>query len=91
MVTEALRRVINKIAGSKKVGAQQKLANLLNVNRCVINCWLNGTRSIPLKHALHMEVLVQGFVKAEELAPDSKMEIRTYREFLFKQFTMRQL
>lgn len=89
MVTEALRRVINKIAGNKKVGAQQKLADLLDVNRCVVNCWLNGTRCIPLKHALHMEVLVQGFVKAEELAPDSKMEIRIFREFLYNQFMMR--
>jgi DNA-binding transcriptional regulator YdaS (Cro superfamily) len=70
----------------KIIGSQQKLAIVLELSRAVVNHWLNHGIKIPLKHALHIEVLTNGYVKAEQLAPDAKKEICIYRKYLFEQF-----
>jgi len=77
MLEEALRKAINL------VGSQKKLAALLGVRCPVLNNWLNIGIRIPLKHALHIEVLTHGLVRAENLTPDAKKEIFMYQKYLF--------
>jgi DNA-binding transcriptional regulator YdaS (Cro superfamily) len=80
MLEEALRKAI------KLVGSQKKLAALLGVGCPVLNNWLNTGIKIPLKHALHIEVLTQGLVRAENLTPEAKAEIFIYQKYLFKKY-----
>lgn len=51
-------------------GGTVKLSEHLGVHNAHISRWLYGSRRIPIKHALQIEVLTRGSIKAMELRPD---------------------
>jgi DNA-binding transcriptional regulator YdaS (Cro superfamily) len=51
-------------------GGTLNLSKKLNTNRAHIYKWLNNERPIPLKHAIKIEQLTNGFIKAKELRSD---------------------
>ena len=53
-------------------GGTVKLSEHLGVNSSHISRWLYERRRIPVKHALQIEVLTKGKIKAMELRPDIK-------------------
>lgn len=66
----------------KFFGSQQRLAQLLKVNRKVVNGWLNKEIQIPVRHALSVEMLSHGQFLAEKLAPYAKSEILHFKKYL---------
>lgn len=53
----------------KLFDTQQALANAIGVSRKKLNNWLNYNVRIPYHHAIAIEIVTEGAVKAEELAP----------------------
>ena len=54
-------------------GNAVKLSKLLNhANSTEVSRWLYGTRLIPIKHAIKIEELTQGKIKAKDLRTDIK-------------------
>lgn len=66
----------------KIIGSQQKLATSLGIRFTVVNNWLNPGIRIPLKHALKIEVITNGLIKAEFLNPEDKEVIHLYQQYL---------
>ncbi|MDX2164347.1 MAG: Cro/CI family transcriptional regulator [Gammaproteobacteria bacterium] len=62
--------------------SQQKLSKVLGVNRKVINNWLNMSVRVPVQHAMSIEILTDGKVRAEKLSPHARAQIMKYKTFL---------
>ena len=62
--------------------SQQKLSKVLGVNRKVINNWLNMSVRVPVQHAMSIEILTHGQIRAEKLSPHARTQIMKYKTFL---------
>jgi DNA-binding transcriptional regulator YdaS (Cro superfamily) len=62
-------------------GSQAKLAIKLDVSRSVINHWLNRAIVIPVEKALLAEVIFEGKVLAEDLSPENRVEILSFKKY----------
>jgi DNA-binding transcriptional regulator YdaS (Cro superfamily) len=49
-------------------GGQRRLAHALKISQPKISQWLHGHKTIPIKHALRIEVLTNGECKAKDLS-----------------------
>jgi DNA-binding transcriptional regulator YdaS (Cro superfamily) len=70
------------IKAIRMIGSQQKLAKELGIRRSVINNWLNRGTTVSLEHALNIEMLTEGNVKAETLVPNAKVHIVNFKKYL---------
>ena len=52
------------------LGGVTKVAKLLEIDHSNVSRWLIGKRPLPINHALHIEKLTKGAVKAKDLRPD---------------------
>lgn len=52
----------------KKIGSQQKFAELCGVSQQLVSVWLHS--SITPKHALHIEKVTKKSLKKEQLCPE---------------------
>ena len=53
-------------------GGSLKLSQKLMTDNSTVSKWLYEKRSIPVKHALQIEILSKGKIKARDLRPDLK-------------------
>lgn len=51
-------------------GGTVKLSEKLNIHNAHVSKWLYGRRLIPIKHAIKIENLTKGEIKAKDLRPD---------------------
>lgn len=51
-------------------GGTVKLSEQLKTHNANVSKWLYGRRRIPLRHAIKIEQLTKGEIKAKELRPD---------------------
>lgn len=61
----AMKRTVLFFGGTVKLAKQLNYANHSDVSK-----WLYGSRLIPIKHAIKIEKLTKGEIKAKELRPD---------------------
>lgn len=54
----------------EKAGGQVSLAEKVGVSQASVSNWLRGTKRIRLEHALAVEAVTGGRVRAVELRPD---------------------
>ena len=62
----AMRKAINFFGGIIQT------SDNLKVDRSQVSRWLHKRRIIPIKHALQIEDLTKGKIKAKDLRPDLK-------------------
>ena len=68
-------RIQKNIAMEKAVlffGGVVKLSEKLGVHQGTVSKWLHSKLSIPIKHAVKIEELTKGQIKAKDLRPDVK-------------------
>ena len=53
-----------------RFGGTVKLAKKLDANPSHVSQWLYGTRPFPVRHAVKIEKLTKGEIKAKDLRPD---------------------
>lgn len=63
------------------LGGQSVAARLIGVHSATVSQWVSGLRPMPLHRAMQLEVLTDGSVLAEEMAPDFAQEIDMFRTF----------
>ena len=51
-------------------GGTVKLSKKLGVHHATVSKWLYGRLGIPIKHAIRIEKLTKGQIKARDLRPD---------------------
>ena len=68
-------------------GSQQKLADVLKVDRKVVNDWLNKAINVPIQHALLIEALSEEKILAEELSPHAKSQIQRYKKYIVSKYS----
>jgi DNA-binding transcriptional regulator YdaS (Cro superfamily) len=66
----------------RMIGSQRKLAKELGITRGAINNWLNRGTAVPIDKAMMIEVLANGNLKAEALAPYAKLQILYFKKYL---------
>jgi DNA-binding transcriptional regulator YdaS (Cro superfamily) len=63
----AMRKAIEFFGGTVKLAKKLNYSNQSDISK-----WLYETRLIPIKHAVKIEELTKGKIKAKELRPDIK-------------------
>lgn len=61
---QVLKDAINLIGGVVKLGKK------LNIHYTAISKWTHTSTDIPIKHAIKIEKLTNGKIKAKDLRPD---------------------
>jgi len=51
-------------------GGTGAISKILKANHSNVSQWLYGTRTVPVKHAVKIEKLTKGAIKAKEIRPD---------------------
>lgn len=74
------------IQAAKIAGSQVKLAKDLDIGVTTLNNWINLGIAVPLEHAMHIEIKVNGQVIAENLTPDIAPILKSYKKFLKTQW-----
>ena len=52
------------------MGSQVALADALRIKPANVGMWLNGTKDIPARWCMPIEIVTEGRVRASELRPD---------------------
>ena len=74
-IKNSKNRMQKNIAMQKAVllfGGVVKLSEKMNVQQSTISKWLHSKLPVPIKHAVKIEELTNGKIKAKDLRPDLK-------------------